>query len=115
MESTVERKYALIRIQAGDYLLPGNDGKMMFRIASYTDGPTNGLDIPRDRKFWGCWEWAERPEMLRTVDDPTDWGHWEQIEGLCETRQQAIDSALRYSPEPERSHLLARASDEWES
>ena len=34
---TAERKYALIKILAGDYLLPGNDAHTLWRIRRYQE------------------------------------------------------------------------------
>lgn len=45
--STTERKYAMTRIATGDYLLPSNDARTIWRIERYTDGPSLGLDWPR--------------------------------------------------------------------
>ena len=32
-----ERKYQMTRISAGDYLLPSNDGKTLWRICAYEE------------------------------------------------------------------------------
>lgn len=91
-----ERKYAMTKIDAGDYLLPANDGETLWRLKTYTEGPSSGLDWPRDREVWGLWKW--RPSAVARVHgrvDPDDWEDWEFWEGLCETRQEAIDAALK--------------------
>ena len=38
--TTVARKYALTKIDPGDYLLPSNDATVLYRIRKYTDGPS---------------------------------------------------------------------------
>jgi len=91
----VERKYALIRIESGDYLLPDNDGKRIWRIARYEDGKSHGLiDWDHDEMFWGWWRWADGIYTPQTADDPTDWGYWDMVGGFCGTRRDAIQNAL---------------------
>lgn len=88
-----ERKYALTKIAAGDYLLPSNDASILWRIVTYTDGPSNGLEIPRDRDFWALWKW--RGEIgIGAYVDTTDWDRWDFHEGWHETRAAAIEAAL---------------------
>lgn len=91
-----ERKYALTRITAGDYLLPSNDRSTLWRIRRYTDGPSLGLEIPKDREFWGCWAW-KGPVDGGVAIDPDAWERWEMVCDFCDTRQQAINDALRLS------------------
>ena len=88
-----ERKYVLTRVKRGDYLLPSNDGQTIWRIATYTDGPSNGLDIPKDREFWGIWKWTGHGLAV----DVEDWDQWEMHGSTCETRREAIDGALMMS------------------
>lgn len=91
----IERKYQLIKIDAGDWLLPGNDGKTLWRIAKYEDGPSYGLeDWPADKEFWGAWKWmAATPP--RSEDDFSDWGRWDQYGYECTSRRDAIQAALK--------------------
>lgn len=93
--NAVERKYALTKIAAGDYLLPSNDGKTIWRIHRYVDGPSSGImDWPRDRDVWGFWRWEGRAEGAVDLDD---WDRWEMVGGLCDSRADAIQEALRIS------------------
>lgn len=90
-----ERKYALTKIAAGDYLLPSNDGKTMWRITTYTEGPSSGIDAwPRDKQVWGIWKWMG-PVGLGSAVDTEDWSRWDFFDGLNDTRQAAIDAALK--------------------
>jgi hypothetical protein len=97
---SVERKYVLTKIGKGDYLLPSNDGRTLWRLRTYEDGPSHGLDWPRDLTFWGIWKWNlpmttdAGPGSLDTVD-PDEWDRWEYVDGAYETRAQAIEAALR--------------------
>lgn len=87
-----ERKYVLTKVAVGDYLLPSNDGKTIWRIHRYTEGPTTGLDWPRDRDVWGVWRWpggSGRPPEL-----DLRWDHWQFWEGLHATRAEAVNAAL---------------------
>jgi hypothetical protein len=90
----LERKYALTKVAPGDYLLPSNDGCTIWRIARYEDGPSKGLDIPRDREFWGVWRWAGAECFVGYVDTG-DWSRWNMVESGCDTRAEAIREALR--------------------
>ena len=89
----MERKYALTKVAAGDYLLPSNDGLTIWRIAKYEDGPSKGLDIPRDRTFWGVWLWSGVYETAVYVDTEA-WDRWEMCEAGLDSRAEAIQSAL---------------------
>lgn len=94
MTGQAERKYALTKLAAGDYLLPSNDGTTLWRVRIYEDGPSHGMEIPADRDFWGIWKWAEAIEPGSYVDTK-DWSRWEFFEGTHDTRKQAIDAALK--------------------
>lgn len=88
---TAERKYALTKVKPGDYLLPSNDAKMIWRIARYTDGPTTGLmDWSRDREVWGVWRWEGEP----TYVDTGSWNRWEMVLGPLFTRAEAIRKVM---------------------
>jgi hypothetical protein len=88
------RKYALTRIAAGDYLMPSNSARAIWRISRYEDGPSHGLDQPRDFKVWGLWRWVDQIDAASAVD-VQDWSRWEFHSGLYETRQKAIHAALK--------------------
>jgi hypothetical protein len=89
-----ERKYSLQRIAAGDYLLPSNDRRILWRICRYTEGPSSGLDWPKDREVWGIWQWEGSIET-NPVIDIEDWSRWEFWDGLFDSRAEAIDAAIR--------------------
>lgn len=89
---TTERKYALTKIAAGDYLLPSNDGQTIWRIRTYTDGPSFGIeDWISDRDLWAIWRWVGARTPYVDVDD---WERWETVEEGHETRREAINRAL---------------------
>lgn len=96
----VERKYALRKIQAGDWLLYGNDGKTVWRLCRYEDFTA-----------WQVWRWPKtaQPSTVEDIDDRDRWDLWEQ--GL-ESRDDAIQSALRSElprPKPEGKESLQEA------
>jgi hypothetical protein len=98
MTTTIERKYVLRRIGKGDYLLPSNDGATLWRIRTYEDGPSHGLDWPRDLTFWGLWKWdAPIDTTGRAKIDPDDPDHWEYYDGTYKTRAEAIRAVLAAS------------------
>jgi hypothetical protein len=89
----VERKYALTKVEQGDYLLPSNDGRSIFRIARYRDWPPEGE--PRDERwFWGAWRW-DGSFVDGTAVDTGEWDRWNLEAPWCETRDEAIREALR--------------------
>lgn len=99
---SAERRYSLRRLRAGDYLLPGNDGQTLWRIASYQDGPSHGLDWPRDRTLWGAWKYTGRIDWQQdmTADrfaELLDWNDWEPWDTGHETRREAIAGAIKES------------------
>ena len=107
-EGTIERKYALIKIKPGDYFLPSNDGRTLWRITSYEDGPSSGLDWPRDRTLWQLWRWEGDPALFEAGDLATielaieDWDRWATEESSLETRRDAIRQAHKPSQRTRR-------------
>lgn len=96
MVPAVERKWQMIRVRSGDYLLPSNDRQTVFRIYRYTDGPSSGLDVDwKDRDFWAVWRWLKGgPETLDFED--TFPSGWIEVASFLDTRKVAIDVALRW-------------------
>jgi hypothetical protein len=102
----VERKYALIRVGRGDYLLPSNDAQTLWRIHTYTE---DGLAEYQDAR--GRWHkvtgefWAIERFNLSIAGgipehvDVLDWEHWDHWEGNFRTRADAIAAALGRSPQ----------------
>lgn len=89
-----DRKYAMTKIAAGDYLLPSNDGTVLWRIALYEDGPSHGLDDwPRDIMLWGAWKWRGQLPATRTIDTE-NWAEWDLCAQGFDSRAAAIDAAL---------------------
>lgn len=92
-----ERKYALTKIDAGDYLLPSNDATTIWRLRKAEDGPTYGLDAevhPRDFTVWQLWRWDGRVAPGVNVDVES-WDRWELIDQSCRTRGEAVREAMR--------------------
>lgn len=105
-QNTPQRKYRMIRLSAGDYLLPGNDGETIFRIAKYVEDGTleTGDGETITGEFWAAWRWPRPRTALAREDygyghgyDPLeDWDAWHMIEDQFRTRQEAIDAALEW-------------------
>jgi hypothetical protein len=102
MEATkVERKYALIKLDKGDWLLPGNDGREIWRLrrewVPQYDEDGELLPPTSDRRMWHLYKSLVRPEVLgdRFCDawGEQDWEIWEGW-GYFETRADAIQDAL---------------------
>ena len=92
-----ERVYPLFKIKAGDYLLVSNDQRTLWRIRSYVDGPSYGLDDwSRDRTLWElrCWnQWVGNPDGL-TVEVIDDEDQWDLVSAWHERRADAIEAAM---------------------
>ena len=106
--SAVERRWAMIRVRAGDYLLPSNDKTTLWRLATYEEhGDAEWQDGDgRWHKirgtFWAVYRYEhgrrsfpdlDAPEW--TGDDFLDWDRWVCHETSLATRAAAIDSVLR--------------------
>jgi len=91
---TVERKYAMTRIATGDYLLPSNDAQTLYRLRSYVDGPSGGLDWPRDRTLWCVARWVGELDPNATIETLLDMDRWDDVATCLDTRREAIVAAL---------------------
>jgi hypothetical protein len=91
------RKYAMTKVTRGDYLLPSNDGETIWRIHSYKDGPSCGLDpkvFPTDFTAWALRMWTGSGGLQASLD-LEDWDRWRQVAVGLKTRADAIAEALR--------------------
>jgi hypothetical protein len=94
--TAVERKYTMTKIEGGDYLLPSNDGTILWRIASYQDGRHAGLeDGPEYVTRWRIHRWAYPIGDVETHADPDDWEQWVYFADGFLTRAEAVEYALR--------------------
>ena len=101
MSAPVERKYALQRVKAGDYLLLSNDGRTLWRIARYTeDGSATTQDGRELRgEFWGTWLYERPAEKFAGVtNDGSDWDGFTMDSCLLRTRAKAIAAVLGRRP-----------------
>lgn len=94
-----ERKYVLTKLASGDYLLPGNDDVTLWRLHTYEDGPSHGIEEwPRDRTLWALRKWDRpiNPDNHADLDaiNPDDWDRWLPVEDGFLTRSEAIERAL---------------------
>ena len=91
---TATRKYTLVSLggfRGGDYLLNSNDGKTLWRISSYVEGPSTGLtQWSSDRKVWGYWKWTGKWDT-KTLEE---FDNWERCGSMFATRKAAIKSIL---------------------
>ncbi len=97
------RKYALTRLQAGDYLFPGNDGSTLWRVYTYEeDGSLYRGERQVKGKFWATAKFRGTVDEAQRLlgDDPDvllDWGEWEFWAGPLRSRAEAIAEAVRAS------------------
>jgi hypothetical protein len=99
MTNTIpERKYALAKIETGDYLLLGNDGKTLWRFVKSEDGPSYGLDpdvFPKDFTVWCVYRWDGRGRPETEDDLFLDGEQWACRASSERSRTEAIQYALR--------------------
>lgn len=88
------RKYALTRLDKGDYLCASNDGETLYRFRTYHDGPSFGLmDWPRDRLVWSV-ERTEFGTFLANPTVPVNELDWRNVSGPHDTRRVALASVF---------------------
>lgn len=106
-----DRVYAMVRVRAGVYLLPSNDGRTLYRLSSYVEDGSAKVDDGRGgwKPITGTfWEVARNrvplpeiePHMIGgAFDDGEDWlwnrDLWLEVESGLDRRADAIDEALR--------------------
>jgi hypothetical protein len=80
-----ERRYALTKVSAGDYLLPSNNAQTLWRIAR------------DEREGWSLWRWAGSlsEAIFEHLDD---WRYWECMEAHLSTRAEGVREAMRLAP-----------------
>jgi hypothetical protein len=90
---TIERKYALTKLDKGDYLMPSNDGKTIWRVC-LGDEPVDDVGMVFETR-WQVFKWVGYRARPETVEDLEDWGNWNcWIATGCRTRSEAIQEAL---------------------
>lgn len=100
MNAPAKRKFALVKVAAGDWLLPSNDERTLWRLRRYEDGPSYGLDpevFPTDFSAWQLWRYRHPlvAAVRRVDDDLHDWDQWDLISQHHKTRGEAIDEAMK--------------------
>lgn len=108
--SEAERTYALVRLSSGDYVLPSNDGLVLWRIYSYEeDGSASWIvndsegrerEVPIKGTFWACARWHQdgKPGVpkLDVIDESfLDHDNWRDWATTQRTRREAIEEALK--------------------
>lgn len=95
-EQRIPRRYALTKVSAGDYLLPSNDGRHLWRIIHGDEQETTEPGDLRHVKVWQAWRYRQRFGVAELPDDfLEDWSSWELMDSWCATRGEAISRALR--------------------
>lgn len=89
----------MTKVDVGDYLLPGNDGRSIFRLTRM-DPPAEG---------WSLWRWrgsihsmpGPTPVYGSPSDcDPAEWDSWELVASELLSRGEAEREAIRLAPTP---------------
>lgn len=91
----IERKYAMTRVKAGDYILPDNDGETIWRLHKYEEDETvtwaDGR--PVSGIWWRVLKWTPTRDG---VLDPDDWDRFDEYGHGFRKREEAIQYALAY-------------------
>lgn len=90
-----DRRYALVRLAKGDYLLLSNDGKTLWRISTYTEDGSAVTDDGRvlAGTFWGTWRYRRAVQGGQPIS-ADDWSDFEMDDCLLKTRKEAIRAVL---------------------
>lgn len=88
---TVERRYALIYVNTGDYLCPSNDGTELWRFTRYEDGPALGAEVAGT--FWAALR-APMPSGGVIEGDDLDLMEFVHVHVQLRTRRDAINVML---------------------
>ena len=97
----LERRYALIKVAKGDWLLPSNDKSALFRLRSYMEDGSlinvlpDGTEIPVVGNFWSIHRYRGTTEDAWQHLDADD--KWAEVEYGLVSRDEAIQTALRRS------------------
>ena len=101
MPVAIERKYQMVRIGSGDYMLMSNSGLSLWRLRRYRETGMveydNGTKLVGD--FWSCARYEYRGRSLpngtdQMIDVIHDRERWVTTADTLKTRQEAIDEAL---------------------
>jgi len=96
------RKYVLTKIAPGDYLLPSNDGRQLWRITradagTFTLEPEEAFGSPP----WQVWRYAHAVSgpgastAEEITEDLEGWDNWSLEASWCRSRAEAIAEAMR--------------------
>lgn len=99
-----ERRYRMIRLGAGDYLLPSNDGNTLWRFRTYEED--GSAEDWTGRKvvgtYWAIWKWdGEFPtfdQFAAALENDDDFSRWLFWAGPFNKRADAIDDAIGRNP-----------------
>jgi len=98
-----ERRYALVRVGKGDYLLPSHDLQTLWRIRSYLeDGSAfwvdeKGAEHEIRGTFWSVHRYSGTPAQAADDDDlldPDESDRWSAWGYGFRTRQEAVADAI---------------------
>lgn len=101
-----DRRFALTKIDAGDYLLPDNDETHLWRVVRYEDGSHYGLDVPyASRTFWRvlrCRRTVLELAMTHHLGEIVEeWFEWEECDQWLPSRAAALAAIeARMAPHP---------------
>lgn len=91
-----ERKYALMKITNGHYVLPSNDRRTLYGLSRYFED--GSLTEPDGTPVRGMFWMLTRTRVIGE-DGMPDPSEWETCEVLLPTRAEAIKSAERMMTE----------------
>lgn len=93
----MNRKYALTKLGAGDYLCPSNDGSTVWRFQTYHDGHAFGLDVPYEcRTFWmaSSIDYDKARDQIDRGVEINDLEWWDDVYRHLPSRSQALETVF---------------------
>lgn len=113
MTMTIERTFQMVKVSAGDWLLPSNDGQQLWRLRAYDETgdavlvDADGNESTLIGRFWDASLCELSPQTIVDdeieqfdVLDPSLWS----LQATClRSRTEAIEFALRASTKGEQS------------
>ena len=96
------RRYRMMRVRKGEYILPANDGVTLWRISAYTEDGSASYDdgmVIRGR-FWRAQKWLgtkpSPPQLAEALEASDYWRYWSDEREMFRSREEAIQFALEH-------------------
>jgi hypothetical protein len=97
-----EQKFSSFKIEAGDYLVPGNDKITLFRVCKGTeDNIAEDSETVVSTPCWEVFRWygrlTQKEVNEKIANDVVEWDRWEFMEN-APTKAEAMQATARLCP-----------------